>query len=213
MDKLGYLDYVKDGKKDLVKLTPKGKELFSAKHSDVNPNIENNSDLNPNHYVGFESENNSDINPTYNTTKEENNNTDNIKNKQKESPTKNLTPNKRINKKDEIIYYLKSLDLKEINKVALNEWMEYKEFNYKNIGVNKLLKMLKKHSFEIQQEIVDKSIMNNYKGLFEIKQQNNQSINTKQYLTRNEKNAKILSQYFDNKKTTGEIIEDVEVIN
>lgn len=70
---LGFLEYVKLGKKDLVRLSKKGKSLFLCTMSEMNPN----------YYVGNESENNSDLNPTYTTTNI-NNNTSNNKNKQKD---------------------------------------------------------------------------------------------------------------------------------
>ena len=56
-----------------------------------------------------------------------------------------------------------------INQNAFNEWMAYKK--YKNKGaITKTLNMLNKYDFQTQQEMVDKSIMNEYKGLFEPKQ-------------------------------------------
>lgn len=56
-----------------------------------------------------------------------------------------------------------------INQQAFNEWMAYKK--YKNKGaITKTLNMLNKYDFQTQQEMVDKSIMNEYKGLFEPKQ-------------------------------------------
>ena len=60
LKELGFIEYEKDHKKDLIKLTELGKSLFI------------NSEINPNYYVGNKSENNSEINPTYNNT---NNNT------------------------------------------------------------------------------------------------------------------------------------------
>lgn len=60
LKELGFIEYEKDHKKDLIKLTELGKSLFI------------NSETNPNCYVGNKSENNSEINPTYNNT---NNNT------------------------------------------------------------------------------------------------------------------------------------------
>lgn len=60
LKELGFIEYEKDHKKDLIKLTELGKSLFV------------NSEINPNYYVGNKSENNSEINPTYNNT---NNNT------------------------------------------------------------------------------------------------------------------------------------------
>ena len=57
-----------------------------------------------------------------------------------------------------------------VNHNAFMEWMAYKK--YKNKGaVTKTLNMLNRHSFEVQQEMVDNSIRNEYKGLFEPKVQ------------------------------------------
>lgn len=74
-------------------------------------------------------------------------------------------------KKDLIISHLKTLDLTAINKAALNEWLEYKKFNYQATGINKLLKLLSNCDKETQQQMVDQSIMNNYAGLFEVNKQ------------------------------------------
>lgn len=93
-------------------------------------------------------------------------------------PTKkNLTNNKKINKKSEIVEYLKTLNLEKINKKSLNEWLDYKNWDYKRLGINKILSFLDNYSFDVQQEIVDNSIMNNYKGLFEPKG-NNKKLNS-----------------------------------
>ena len=52
-----------------------------------------------------------------------------------------------------------------INQDAFNEWMAYKK--YKNKGaITKTLNMLNKHDYQVQQEMVDLSIGNEYKGLF-----------------------------------------------
>lgn len=52
-----------------------------------------------------------------------------------------------------------------INQEAFNEWMKYKK--YKNKGaITKTLNMLNKYDYETQQEMVDLSIGNEYKGLF-----------------------------------------------
>lgn len=60
-----------------------------------------------------------------------------------------------------------------INQDAFNEWMKYKK--YKNKGaITKTLNMLNKYDYQTQQEMVDKSIMNEYKGLFEPKQNQKQ---------------------------------------
>jgi len=63
-----------------------------------------------------------------------------------------------------------------INQEAFNEWMTYKK--YKNKGaITKTLNMLNKYDFQTQQEMVDKSIMNEYKGLFEPKQKRSRTDN------------------------------------
>src|SRR5574344_1267210 len=56
LSELGFIDYVKDGKKDLVVLTDLGKTLF-FKNSEINPTE-----------LGNKSELNSEINPIYNNT-------------------------------------------------------------------------------------------------------------------------------------------------
>lgn len=66
-----------------------------------------------------------------------------------------------------------------INQEAFNEWMAYKK--YKNKGaITKTLNMLNKYDFQTQQQMVDKSIMNEYKGLFEPKQQRTRTDNNVQ---------------------------------
>lgn len=63
-----------------------------------------------------------------------------------------------------------------ININAFNEWMTYKK--YKNKGaITKTLNMLNKYNHQTQQDMVDKSIMNEYKGLFEPKQNQPQRSN------------------------------------
>ena len=62
-------------------------------------------------------------------------------------------------------------DYPNINIKAFNEWMNYKKYKHKG-SITKTLNMLHKYSYETQQTIVDQSIMNEYKGLFEPKQQN-----------------------------------------
>ena len=58
-----------------------------------------------------------------------------------------------------------------LNIKAFNHWCDYKGKNYsmqgKTLSANKLSKFTPKE----QQQMVDNSIMNNYKGLFEVKQQ------------------------------------------
>jgi len=80
-------------------------------------------------------------------------------------------------------------EYQNINLDAFNEWMKYKK--YKAIGaVTKVLNFLSVYDFITQQQIVDTSIMNNYKGLFEPKQKRNSTDNNvdvaKQWLHEND---------------------------
>jgi len=62
----------------------------------------------------------------------------------------------------------KIAEYKNINIQALNEWLEIKKF--KTITpITKTLNMLSEYDEQVQQQIVDTSIMNNWKGLFEPK--------------------------------------------
>ena len=76
---------------------------------------------------------------------------------------------KKNNKIESIEKHLSTINNPLLNIESLKEWLEYKNYNYQLVGVNKLIKMLTKYSYDIQQEIIDKSIMNNYQGLFEPK--------------------------------------------
>jgi len=109
------------------------------------------------------------------------------------------------NKKDSVINILKEYDLSSINEQALNEWMEYKKFNYEKIGITKLVNMLVKYPKEVQQQMVDKSIMNNYQGIFEIKQQQPQQ----QYKSKSQIENERIDDYFA--KQRGDVI-DTEIM-
>jgi len=61
--KLGLIDYVKNGKKDCVILTKKGKSYYVGNKSEK----EESSEINPSEF-GNKSENNSEMNPTYKNT-------------------------------------------------------------------------------------------------------------------------------------------------
>ena len=76
---------------------------------------------------------------------------------------------KKNSKLESIKKHLSTINNPLLNIESLREWLEYKNYNYQLVGVNKLIKMLTKYSYDIQQEIIDKSIMNNYQGLFEPK--------------------------------------------
>lgn len=62
---LGLIDYVKNGKKDCVRLTKLGKTYYVGNESEKTQN----SEMNPSK-LGNESEKHSDLNPTYKNTKE-----------------------------------------------------------------------------------------------------------------------------------------------
>jgi hypothetical protein len=75
-------------------------------------------------------------------------------------------------------------DYPRVNPKAFNEWMAYKK--YKNKGaITKTLKMLNKYDYQTQQEMVDKSIMNEYKGLFEPKGLQKSNVNIDMALEHN----------------------------
>lgn len=65
----------------------------------------------------------------------------------------------------------------KLNKVSFVEWLEYKKFKYQVNSVNKLIDMLTQYDIYTQKEIIDNSIMNNYKGLFEPKKKQSASLN------------------------------------
>lgn len=79
LSELGVIDYQKDGKKDMIRVTKKGKKYLSSRYvgnkselgnstmSEINPSKQQNSEINPN-LLGNKSEKNSEINPTYQDT-------------------------------------------------------------------------------------------------------------------------------------------------
>jgi len=88
------------------------------------------------------------------------NKTINIKNKQKNSLSSQIST--KLQEAENVI-----------NLNAFNEWQDYKK--YKSIApISKTINFLSKYDFSMQQQIVDSSIMNGYKGLFEPKQQTQQ---------------------------------------
>lgn len=95
-----------------------------------------------------------------------------IKNDKDNNTSNNNTRdnNKKINKKESFSQQVqeKLNEYTNINTEAFYEWMQYK--SYKNISaVTKTLNLLSKYDSQTQQQIVDKSIMNEYQGLFEPK--------------------------------------------
>lgn len=82
----------------------------------------------------------------------------------------------KINKKetttDKLLSYIDSLDFDENKKVLWKEWINYKKSRgqqYKNtMSIDKLLKKFNSYDVDLLEEIINKSIMNNYAGLFEL---------------------------------------------
>lgn len=65
---------------------------------------------------------------------------------------------------------------KGINLESWAEWIEYRKDKRKpvsHLAANKQFKLLLKYDAEEQQAVIDKSIQNDYQGLFEIKGQGN----------------------------------------
>jgi hypothetical protein len=59
-----------------------------------------------------------------------------------------------------------------INQQAWSEWVEYRKSKKKTVSkaaATKQFKMLSNYAFDIQQQIIDQSIQNDYQGLFELK--------------------------------------------
>jgi len=80
---LGVIDYKKDGKKDCINITPKGKSYLIRE--------DNNSDINPKK-LGYKSEKNSDLNPTdKNTNIHQDTNNNNNKKINKKSSSKKMS--------------------------------------------------------------------------------------------------------------------------
>lgn len=69
--------------------------------------------------------------------------------------------NKTIN----IQEYIKSN--KKINPEALQKWVDYKGSSYTKQGITLSANKLSIHTYKIQMDMVENSIMNGYKGLFE----------------------------------------------
>lgn len=105
-----------------------------------------------------------------------NKNTKNIKNKQKE-----ISNNEKWIRE----YFDTNHNL---NLTSALEWIEYKSNSYKQIGITKVCNFLVKYDLDTQKEIVNNSIMNNYKGLFEPKQ--------KQPISKRERSNQMVDEVF-----------------
>lgn len=64
--------------------------------------------------------------------------------------------------------------IQEINSDSLNEWIEYRKLIKKplnEIAIEKVKSRLLKYSAEDQKVMIDRSIENNWRGLFDIKKE------------------------------------------
>ena len=96
----------------------------------------------------------------------------------KQSRTKELNT-KEKNKKEKtdhtgkLLEYIETLEIDSEKKKIFKEWVEYKKEKnqYKNTkSIDVLIKRFLKYSVQELRDIVEKSIMNNYSGIFEPKE-------------------------------------------
>ena len=159
----GIIEYVKNGKMDLIRITEKGKTwnfLKSEDNSEKNPTFEENSEKNPSKF-GKKSEKNSEINPT---------NQDTILNQDTNTSSK-----EKINKKEkvEIESVYKSKEFKE----TFNEFIDMRK-SIKKPATNKAIKMIIKKlekvgNEEIAIQMLERSIINNWQDVYEIQERGN----------------------------------------
>jgi len=110
-----------------------------------------------------------------------------------------------IGKIETLRNYIDDALLPDLNLQAFDEWIEYKKYDYKKIGITKIVNMLTKYSYQEQQKIIDRSIMNNYTGLVEPKTNRNTA------KTNNRNNFNDLVDNYFSKPYDGDM-EDCEVI-
>ena len=81
--------------------------------------------------------------------------------------------NKKRNVTENLLDYIETLEIDSEKKKIFKEWVEYKKENnqYKNTkSIDVLIKRFLKYSVQELRDIVEKSIMNNYSGIFEPKE-------------------------------------------
>lgn len=157
LHELGLIDYIKYGKKDLVKLSELGKKYIFSSMSEKNPNNNKNPDLNSKK-LGKKSEFNSEKNPTYNTTNINNTTNNNIivKSKKFQKPTHAQVAEylKEKQQQLDIDYFIDYYESKDWMigknrmknwKSAINNWLR----NEKNYATNKQRKLTQAERTEI----------------------------------------------------------------
>ena len=81
--------------------------------------------------------------------------------------------NKKRNVTENLLDYIETLEIDSEKKKIFKEWVEYKKEKnqYKNTkSIDVLIKRFLKYSVQELRDIVEKSIMNNYSGIFEPKE-------------------------------------------
>jgi hypothetical protein len=126
-------------------------------------------------------------------------------NTQEQYPIKNTQikeKNKKGNITENLLDYIETLEIDSEKKKIFKEWVEYKKEKnqYKNTkSIDVLIKRFIKYSVQELRDIVEKSIMNNYSGIFEPKeinktdQENNNEISK---MTPEEREKMIKAKYF-----------------
>jgi len=112
---------------------------------------------------------------------------------------------KEKDKKETLRSYIDDALLPDLNLQAFDEWIEYKKYAYKKASITKIVNMLTRYSYQEQQKIIDRSIMNNYTGLVEPKTNRNTP------KTNNRNNFNDLVDNYFSKPYDGDM-EDCEVI-
>lgn len=176
---LGVIDYQKDGKKDMIRVTEKGKSYLSSRYvgnksekdestmSEINPSkLGNKSEKQPK---------NSEINPTYPITNNP------ITNNPKESK-----PKKKMD--------LSEIDIpKNLHIPTWQSWMDYKQQIKKPYkterGIKTAMNQLAELSHEQQESCINSSIMNEYQGFFVDKFKGNNNGNSNNQNQRKETTA------------------------
>lgn len=108
------------------------------------------------------------VRPPYQNSKTPLSNRQETKGNKQSNTTVNKTVNKTIKESGAVCEI--PCEYPNVNQNAFNEWMAYKKYKSKS-AITKTLNMLNKYDYQTQQEMVDLSIGNEYKGLFPPKQQ------------------------------------------
>ena len=102
----------------------------------------------------------------------------------KELNTKEKNKRKKTDHTEKLFEYIETLEIDSEKKKIFKEWVEYKKEKnqYKNTkSIDLLIKRFIKYSVQELRDIIEKSIMNNYSGIFEPKEgvNNGNSYNTR----------------------------------